>query len=89
MYPYNVINYILVTILAIIIQHVNGEERTVLVSNPFNDEDYFIGHNNNINTSLFGCVYGNCSCSSHDQALAHTSLVHNILIKFTTVVTLP
>ena len=71
---------LLVFILKIIAQCVDGNQRIVLVS----DDDLLDSGEDN--SSLSCCVYGNCSCNSLDHALAH--LTNNVLINITTNVTL-
>ena len=71
-------------ILAIAIQCVNGNQKIVKVSKPFNDEGSF--SNDEGSTSLSCCIYGNCSCNSLDYALTHLSSY--VLINITTDVTL-
>ena len=72
---------ILVLILAIVIQCVDGNQRIVQVSELFsNDEDLYGSGEDIIN---FSChTYGNRSCNSLDHALAH--LTSNVLINITT-----
>ena len=71
---------LLVFILKIIAQCVDGSQRIVLVS----DDDLLDSGEDN--SSLSCCVYGNCSCNSLDHALAH--LTNNVLINIITNVTL-
>ena len=71
-------------ILAIAIQCVNGNQRIVEVSKPFNDEGSF--NYDEGSASLSCCIYGTCSCNSLDYALTHLS--SNVLINITTDVTL-
>ena len=73
----------LVIILTIAIQYVNGYQRTVQVSELFNDNEDFTSGDGDFFTC---CVYGNCSCNSLDYALTH--LTSNVLINITTDVTL-
>ena len=65
----------LVITLAILVNFVNGNQRIVHISNLTSGE---------VNGTC--CVYGNCSCSSLDHALAN--LTSNVLINITTDVTL-
>ena len=65
----------LATILAILVQYVDGNQRIVHVN-----ENYTSGED------VTCCVYGNCSCYSLDQALGN--LTSNVLINITTDVTL-
>ena len=78
-------------ILGVVFQYVDGNQRIVHVSNhedfaSGDDEDPIVpiasGEDDN---SLICCVYGNCSCSSLDHALAN--LTSNVLINITTDVT--
>ena len=70
---------ILAIILAVVIKGVDGNEKIVQVSELLNDgKDY--------SEDERCCVYGNCSCSSLDHALAN--LTSNVLINITTDVTL-
>ena len=75
----------LLIILAVQLQYADGNQRIVHVSELISDhEDFFTsGEDDN---SLICCVYGNCSCSSLDHALAN--LTSNVLINITTYVTL-
>ena len=78
--------------LGVVFQYVDGNQRIVHVSDhedfaSGDDEDPIVpipsGEDDN---SLICCVYGNCSCSSLDHALAN--LISNVLINITTDVTL-
>ena len=71
----------LLIILAVQLQYTDGNQRIVHVSELISDhEDFFTsGEDDN---SLICCVYGNCSCSSLDHALAN--LTSNVLINITT-----
>ena len=71
----------LVIILAIVIQYVDGNQRIVQVSELTSEHKYFFTSDKD-NISLSCCVYGNCSCNSLDHALAH--LTSNVLINITT-----
>ena len=65
--------------LAVVIKGVDGSQKIVHVSELLNDgKDY--------SEDEKCCVYGNCSCSSLDHALAN--LTSNVLINITTDVTL-
>ena len=71
-----------VALLALVIQHVGGNKSAVTI--VIGNEDFITsGEDDN---SLICCVYGNCSCSSLDHALAN--LTSNVLINITTDVTL-
>ena len=84
----------LVVVLALAIHYVEGYQRIVYVSELAGSDNIFtsgeseggILHNNEDNDSLNCCVYGNCSCSSLDHALAH--LTNNTVINITTSITL-
>ena len=65
----------LVTVLGILVQYVDGNQRIVHVN-----ENYTSGED------VTCCVYGNCSCNSLDHALAN--ITSNVLINITTDVTL-
>ena len=86
---------ILAIILAVVIKGVDGSQRIVHVSDhelimTSDDEDFASGEDpiasGEDDNSLICCVYGNCSCSSLDHALAN--LTSNVLINITTDVTL-
>ena len=66
----------LAMILAVVVQSVNGYQTTIHVSESISEES----------DSDKCCVYGNCSCSSLDRALAN--LTSNTLINITTDMTL-
>ena len=79
-------------ILGVVFQYVDGNQRIVHVSDH---EDFASGDDKDPivpiasdedDNSLICCVYGNCSCSSLDHALAN--LTSNVLINITTDVTL-
>ena len=72
-------------ILGVVFQYVDGNQRIVHVSELFSDNEYSDSSGEDDN-SLICCVYGNCSCSSLDHALAN--LTSNVLINITTDVTL-
>ena len=72
-------------ILGVVVQYVDGNQRIIHVSELVNDNEDFIISGEDEN-SLICCVYGNCSCSSLDHALAN--LTSNVLINITTDVTL-
>ena len=72
-------------ILGVVVQYVDGNQRIIHVSELFSDHEDFITSSEDDN-SLTCCVYGNCSCSSLDHALAN--LTSNVLINITTDVTL-
>ena len=65
-------------ILGVVVQYVDGNQRIVHVNELFSS-----GEDDN---SLICCVYGNCSCSSLNHALAN--LTSNVLINITTDATL-
>ena len=72
-----------ILLLVILIQHADGNQRIVYVSELISDdEDFNTGGEDNSYNSHICCVYGNCSCSSFDQALAN--LNSNGLINITT-----
>ena len=75
----------LLIILAVQLQYVDGNQRIVHVSELISDDEDFFTSGEDDN-SLICCVYGNCSCSSLDHALAN--LTSNVLINITTDVTL-
>ena len=64
----------LVTVLGILVQYVDGNQRIVHVN-----QNYTSGED------VACCVYGNCSCNSLDHALAN--ITSNVLINITTDVT--
>ena len=72
-------------ILGVVVQYVDGNQRIVHVSELVSDREDSITSGEDDN-SLICCVYGNCSCSSLDHALAN--LTSNVLINITTDVTL-
>ena len=72
-------------ILGVVVQYVDGNQRIIHVSELPNDCKDSITSGEDVN-SLTCCVYGNCSCSSLDHALAN--LTSNVLINITTDVTL-
>ena len=72
-------------ILGVVFQYVDGNQRIVHVSELVSDDEDFFTSGEDDN-SLICCVYGNCSCSSLDHALAN--LTSNVLINITTDVTL-
>ena len=72
-------------ILGVVVQFVDGNQRIVYVSELFSDNEYS-GTGGEDDNCLTCCVYGNCSCSSLDHALAN--LTSNVLINITTDVTL-
>ena len=69
----------LLIVLAIMIQFVNGNQRIVEVSELFSDDEDFIVSGD---ISLSCCVDGNCSCNSFDHAVAN--LTSNVMINITT-----
>ena len=71
-------------ILGVVVQYVDGNQRIVHVNELFSDDEDFFTSGEDDN-SLICCVYGNCSCSSLDHALAN--LTSNVLINITTDVT--
>ena len=75
----------LLIILTVQFQYADGNQRIVHVSELVSDHEDFIASGEDDN-SLICCVYGNCSCSSLDHALAN--LTSNVLINITTDVTL-
>ena len=75
----------LLIILTLQFQYADGNQRIVHVSELINDDEDFFTSGEDDN-SLICCVYGNCSCSSLDHALAN--LTSNVLINITTDVTL-
>ena len=70
----------LIIVLAIVIQCVDGKHRIVQVSELSSDVDLFGNGEDYISPSC--CFYGNCSCNSLDHAPAH--LTNNVLINITT-----
>ena len=88
---------ILAIMLAVVIKGADGSQRIVHVSDHeliSDDEDFASGDDEDPiipiaidedDNSLICCVYGNCSCSSLDHALAN--LTSNVLINITTDVT--
>ena len=76
--------HIILTVLQLV-QYSDGNQRIVYVSELISDdEDFFASGEDNY--SQICCVYGNCSCSSLNQAL--TNLTSNVLINITMNVTL-
>ena len=81
----SVSNYIVIILVSLLVQLVDGNQRIVYVSESISDnEDFFTSGDDDDN--LMCCsVYGNCSCNSLDHALAN--LTSNVLINITTDVT--
>ena len=75
-------------ILGVVVQYVDGNQRIVHVSELFSDDEDFNTYiySGEDDDSPICCVYGNCSCSSLDHALAN--LTSNVLINIITDVTL-
>ena len=71
----------LTVVLALVVQHVNGNQRVVDVSETCSDDEYKVTNNGGVN-SLMCCVLGNCSCHSFDDAL--NNLTSNDLLNITT-----
>ena len=76
---------VLPIILGVVVQYVDGNQRIIHISELPNDRKDFVTSGED-DYSLTCCVYGNCSCSSLDHALAN--LTSNVLINITTDVTL-
>ena len=74
----------LVILVGVLVQYAGGNQRIVHVSQLIRDEDFITSDEDD--NSHICCVYGNCSCSSFNQAL--TNLTSNVLINITTDVTL-
>ena len=79
------ISLLILTTLTILVQCTGGSQRIVHVSELVSDHEDLITSGEDDN-SLICCVYGNCSCSSLDHALAN--LTSNVLLNITTDVTL-
>ena len=69
--------------VTILVQHSDGNQRIVYVSELISDDFFASSEDNSL---IICCVYGNCSCNSLDHALAN--LTSNVLINITTDVTL-
>ena len=77
--------HIILTVLQLV-QYSDGNQRIVYVSELISDDkDFFASHGEDVNSQIC-CVYGNCSCSSLNQALSN--LTSNVLINISTNVTL-
>ena len=76
--------HIILTVLQLV-QYSDGNQRIVYVSELISDDEDFFASGEDDNSQIC-CVYGNCSCSSLNQAL--TNLTSNVLINITTNVTL-
>ena len=74
-----------ILLLVVVACYVDGNQRIIHVSELVSDNKDSITSGEGDN-SLICCVYGNCSCSSLDHALAN--LTSNVLINITTDVTL-
>ena len=72
-------------LLLVVAYYVDGNQRIIHVSELVSDNKDSVTSDEGDN-SLICCVYGNCSCSSLDHALAN--LTSNVLINITTDVTL-
>ena len=74
-------------ILAVLqlIQYSDGNQKIIYVNEVISDDKGFSASGEDDNSQIC-CVYGNCSCSSLNQALAN--LTSNVLINITTNVTL-
>ena len=93
-------NYIIIILVSLVVQLVDGNQRVVYVSESISDnEDFFTSasgvsrltddeylFSGDGDSSLICCVYGYCSCNSLDHALAN--LTSNVMINITTDVTL-
>ena len=77
----SLLRVILSIIIVLVPHYIDGSQRIVNVSDDH--KGFTSGEGDN---SLICCVYGNCSCSSLDHALAN--LTSNVLINITTDVTL-
>ena len=75
----------LLIILGVVFKYVDGNQRIIPVSELPNDHEGSATSGEDDNNQIC-CVYGNCSCSSLDHALAN--LTSNVLINITTDVTL-
>ena len=79
-------NYIVIILVSLVVQLVDGNQRIVYVSESISDEEDFFT-SGDVDGNLICCsVYGNCSCNSLDHALAN--LTSNVLINITTDMTL-
>ena len=76
--------HIILTVLRLV-QYSDGNQRIVYVSELISDDKDFFASGEDDNSQIC-CVYGNCSCSSLNQAL--TNLTSNVLINIATNVTL-
>ena len=74
-----------ILLLVVVAYYVDGNQRIIHVSELVSDNKDSVTSGEDDN-SLTCCVYGNCSCSSLDHALAN--LTSNVLINITTDVTL-
>ena len=92
---------IVIILVSLVVQLVDGNQRIVYVSESISDdEDFFTSASGisrltddedfftsgDVDGNLICCVYGNCSCNSLDHALAN--LTSNVLINITTDMTL-
>ena len=68
-------------VLALVVQCIDGNQRTVCISEPFSNDGDTVT-NSGDGTCLLCCVLGNCSCQSFDDALDHLS--SNVLLNITT-----
>ena len=82
----SVSNYIVIILLSLVVQLVDGNQRIVYVSESISDNEGFFTSASSFDDNLMCCVYGNCSCNSLDHALAN--LTSNVMINITTDVTL-
>ena len=74
---------ILVVVLALVVQDVDGDQKIVHVSEPFSDDGDIVTNSGNVNASSpLCCTYGNCTCQSFDDALEN--LTSNVLLNITT-----
>ena len=78
-------NFLIILTVLELVQYSDGNQRIVDVSDLISDNEDFIASGEDDNNQIC-CVYGNCSCSSLNQALAN--LTSNVLINITTNVTL-
>ena len=76
----------LLMILGVLVQYVDGNQRIVCVSELFSDNEDITITSGEDDNSLICCVYGSSSCSSLDHVL--DNLTSNVLINITTDVTL-
>ena len=71
-----------IVFMSLVVHFIHGNQRIVHVSELISDTEDSLTDDDG-DSYLMCCVYGNCSCNSLDQALAN--LMSNILINITTI----